>query len=227
MATLFGIFAGNASAVEFKMLNSSGVWTGTSGGDNVTGIGTNEVRWGGIILSQKSGLRFDGTGEKTFEVDENFQVGTLTHFNNNIGFNNSADSAELEIGLLLSELGEDKLFNFSFGIDETTNVEPCTYPSDTPCSDKISFPSAFPEESFSFMGENYTLKLLGFGDSADNFEEGFISQEGGTNSTFLFAQITEDPDGGGGTVIPEPMTILGSFAAIGIGGLIKKKNSKN
>ncbi len=82
-------------------------------------------------------------------------------------------------------------FNFNFGIDETTNAEPCPYPGSDACSDKIVFPDKFPSKTFSYQGQKYTLELVGFGSSPDSIKENFISEENSDNSVELFAKITE------------------------------------
>jgi len=61
-------------------LNSSvGIWTDVSGGSNINGIDTNEVRWGYSTGYGQSGLRFDAVGTQTFDENTEFLLGTLTH----------------------------------------------------------------------------------------------------------------------------------------------------
>jgi hypothetical protein len=193
VSAFFGLLTNSAQAqidptpIEsaFTLSSSSGIWTGTTGGgDTVTGIGTNEVRWGisaGTSVENKSGLRFDGVGSTNFDIDEIFAVGTLTHFNNPIPLGTDASAANLQVTLDFSTPTLDEAFNFSFGVDETPN----------PAPDVITFPSALPSESFSFEGQDYTLELIGFGDRSTNLDDEFISPENGSNTTQLFAQITE------------------------------------
>lgn len=183
--TVLTLSATSANAVDFSLSSSSGIWTGTNGGSNINGIGTNEVRWGSAITANgQSGLRFDGIGSLDFDIDQTINLGSLTHFNNEIVGFSAASGATLALGLELSTPTLSDSFTFAFDIDETTNTEPCSYPSDpgNPCSDRISFPASFPTESFSFDGSDYTVELLGFGDNASNITSGFISQEGGSNN---------------------------------------------
>jgi hypothetical protein len=217
-----------AYGADFSLSSSSGTWTGTSGGSDVNGIGTNEVRWGiPFGADGQSGLRFEGIGNLEFDIDETINLGTLTHFNNPTGGGTAASGATLELSLELSTPSLSDSFTFAFDINETPNSEPCSYPSDpgNPCSDQISFPASFPTESFSFNGANYTVELLGFGSNAGDITSGFISQEGESNTTDLFAQITLDPTStpepgpepnpGNPNKTPEPMT----FGGLGLIGL--------
>jgi hypothetical protein len=227
IAALLSLATVPAYGADFSLSSSSGTWTGTNGGSDVNGIGTNEVRWGIPVEADQSGLRFEGIGNLDFDIDETINLGTLTHFNNPIIGSSAASGATLELGLEFSTPSLSDSFTFAFDIDETPNSEPCSYPSDpgNPCSDRISFPASFPTESFSFNGDNYTVELLGFGSNAGDITSGFISQEGGSNTTDLFAQITLDPTStpepgpnpnpGNPTKTPEPMT----FSGLGLIGL--------
>jgi hypothetical protein len=230
ITALFSLATFPAYGSDFSLSSSSGIWTGTNGGSDINGIGTNEVRWGiGASADTQSGLRFEGIGNLDFDIDQTINLGTLTHFNNPVS--SAASGATLELGLEFSTPSLSDSFTFAFDIDETTNSEPCSYPSDpgNPCSDRISFPASFPTESFSFDGADYTVELLGFGSNAGNITSGFISQEGGSNTNDLFAQITLDPTStpepepepepepnpGNPAKTPEPMT----FGGLGLVGL--------
>ena len=52
---------------------TSGIWVDSD--DSPTGIGTNEIRWGGS--TPRSGYRFDGAGAQIFDFNEPFLIGTL------------------------------------------------------------------------------------------------------------------------------------------------------
>jgi hypothetical protein len=224
-SALLVLFAGSAQAVTFNLSGSSGSWTGTVGGSNIVGIGTNEVRWGVPANNSglQSGLGFNGVGSTNIELNEIFSVGTLTHFNNVVS--TAASAADLQLNLDFSTPDVNEPFNFTFAIDETPNGGICPYPSQTPCSDRITFPRALPSESFSFGGEDYTLNLVGFGNDPANFNDGFISEEGGSNAILLFARIVEAPvSPTNPTTTPEPM----SLAGLGMLGLylIGRRRSK-
>jgi hypothetical protein len=211
-------------AQAFTLSNSSGTWTGTNGGNTVNGRGTNQVRWGDDI--PQSGLQFDGVDSTNFEIDQTFKVGTLTHFNNPAP--NPASGATLNIDLNLSDPALNKTFGFNFGIDETTNKEPCKYPSPdgNPCADKIFFPSSLPSESFSFNGKNYTLQLVGFGSDPNSLIPDFFSQERDQNSTSIWAKIVEDTRKSDPTAkTPEPFAI-GGLGIVSVYLMMSRKKQK-
>ena len=130
--------------VAFKSV--TGVWTSVNGGRYITGVNTNEVRWGESTGFGKSGLRFDGSGLQSFNTGDTFYLGALTHFN--FPITDAADGATLKITLEFEKPGvsPNPEFSFYFHINETTNTFglrdcPSFQESNTPCDDKITFPS--------------------------------------------------------------------------------------
>ncbi len=98
-------------------------------GGNVEGIGSSKIIWGEPYdpygrpygSGKKSGLEFTGNNPVSFEVEQVFKLGTLTHFNYPVG-RPTATSAELEISLSFSDpLGLESDLDFSFAINETPN----------------------------------------------------------------------------------------------------------
>jgi len=221
----------SASADALTLASSSGTWGSTVGGIDVTkstvavgfGNGTeNQVRWGESLGSGQSGLGFTGVGLTNFGIDQIFEVGTLRHFNTPISGGTGADEVPLDIALSFSDPLIGQTFDFNFVIDETSNDPPCKYTSDpgNPCSDKISFSDAFSSSTFMIDGTKYTLELLGFHDTPTGTPVNeFISQEGDTNQTKLFAKITTSTE-----KVPEPTTMVG----LGLFGLylLGRRNQK-
>lgn len=211
----FFVFCGASQALTLDSV--SGTWIGASGSD-ITGLGTNEIRWGIPVGSEKSGLRFEGSAppSQTIVIDEAFSLGEITHFN--FATYGGADSAELEIALMFSDpvLSED--FNFSFEIENTPND-----PGPPESDDIITFPKAYSSESFAIAGELYTLKLLGFGETTEELLEEFRSPEDDSNSAYLWATVTSfeqvEP-------VPEPgtMALLG-LGLIGLGFTARRKGT--
>ncbi len=183
-----------ASASALTLTGSSATWSNPVGGayiqyDNVEE--ESQVRWGlAATFNGQSGLGFTGIRESELDFNQTFQLGTLRHFNNPIFGGTDASAVDLSLHLDLADLGV-KTFNFTLGIDETTNSGTCAYFSVVPCADKISWTSIFASETFFNDGIEYTLQLDGFRYTPEGELVGnFISQEGGTSEAYLFGQIT-------------------------------------
>ena len=182
--------------------------------------GKNQVRWGTPFPESglgdpndhenKSGLGFVGVGAMDVEVDEVFELGTLLHYNNPVKGSEAATAAALDVKLDLGDELGIKTFSFNFEIEETLNsgnVEDCTYESETPCADRISWSNDFASQTFTFGDQEYTVELLGFRESIESpLVEEFISQENGTSSANLYARLTVAPPSAD---VPEPASLLG------------------
>lgn len=193
----------NNSSDDYALTSVSGVWTSVSGGSNVIGTNTNEVRWGNSTGSGQSGLRFDGSGVQTFNTGSNFYLGALTHFNWPI--TNAANGAKLKITLQFSKpsISPNPDFSYDFVIDETTNNWPCSsgwQQSYTACDDKISFPTSYGSKSFTIDDKLYTLRIVGF---VNSYPSGspvsqFITEEQKNNTAYLVGTLSsvlvERPD---------------------------------
>lgn len=217
--------------------SADGDWSNPAGGlytdpvnfvDGVTVAYGNEsedqVRWGVGLPNEEvqSGLGFTGVVPDSdlsggpsieFDFDEPFQIGQLRHFNNVVRIP-TLSSVDLTIDLDFGDpAGLEGLFTFTLLVDETPNNEPGC------CDDIISFPTSFPDESIVIDDMLVTLELLGFGLTPGSIDDEFVSEEGGTNLTFLWGQITESPAG-----VPEPATLLllGS-GLLGLAGYGRKK----
>jgi len=216
VAVGLNLVATNAQALVLN--GTSGTFANAIGGTNVTYPGST-VLWGNNIGNGQSGLGFNGVGSlNPVPIDTSFLVGTLAHFNNAIGSGSAASAVDLGINLDIASLGVTT-FNFTFNIDETPNVSgTCVYVSVTPCSDSITWANAFAPQSFSNGGIDYTLQLLGF----DGGVTQFISQEGGTSSAGLYAQITQVPI----EEVPTPAAILPVLMGM-FGAASRKKNQED
>lgn len=163
------------SAADYTLSSSSGIWTATDGGSSITGLNSNEVRWGtpADFGGSKSGLRFDGTGVQAFNEGDTFLIGELTHLNWPIYSGGAPDGATMQVTLVFSSptVNPNPVFTFDFDVLETPNeddVDECDddiQQSGTPCDDRITFPTSYGEESFTINDKLYTLKISGFVDT--------------------------------------------------------------
>jgi hypothetical protein len=215
-----------ATPVQIDLNGAQAEFISINGGTGHAGEGSNHITWGTPYApenptGQKSGLRFDGfSGTLNTTVDQAFDLGTLTHENFSVTAGTAAQGARLQFDFDIQgaqPVHQNHMFDLS--IDETNNEVPigqCEYQSDQyACADKISFPQMQGAQNFTLDGVNYTLSLLGFGDSPDNLMHDFITQERASSSTDLWGVITAAP-----MAVPEP-GVLGMFGLglLGIGVL--------
>lgn len=207
LTSAIALVGAGANAVTLN--SSSGTWSNPVGGSFIefqTVGEENQIRWGDPVTpGQPSGLGFTGVGATEVELENVFQIGTLRHFNNTIFGDTAASAVDLSLDLDFAEFGV-RSFDFSFEIDETPNVGICPYPSETLCSDRISFPVAFAPQSFDIDDVSYTLSLEGFSPAMDEaILSDFISDESQTSEALLFGKITAVANiGQPNTKVPEP-----------------------
>ena len=201
MATLLFTKQAVADTSTYELSSSSGVWSSVVGGDDtVTGVGTQEIRWGEAPYGgQKSGLHFNGVGTQSFNEGEVFLLGTLTHMNWPV-YPPTATGATLTITLQFNspDISPNPQFNFSLTIDETTNEDheyQCAdwhTPGNPPCDDMITFPNTYGSESFQIGDKLYTLHIVGFVDEYPNGDivQQFITREEADNVAYLVGTLS-------------------------------------
>lgn len=216
------LMAGGLTANTVDVNSSKGLWTGWTGGQNVSiingpGGDPTMLQWGANTAF--SSYVYDAVAPpEIVAVPTNtwFQLGTFTHNNFPIPSGTSITSAALQI-ILDMQVPSDgagggnnvtKLFNYTFNHDETPNAAPCAYPSDTACADKATITSAPGSQAFLIGNTWYTLQL-GFGTSPQNVIDNFVTQEGKANTASIYGKFTTE----GVPQVPEP----GSMLALGLG----------
>jgi PEP-CTERM motif len=227
---------GSASAVPITTTVVTSNWHDTVGlsGANISenvsfgridadpGDGFNQARWGqpsGSLTPGRSGLGFRSNAPVSGIVLETpFDLGDLRHYNWTIGGASAATESSLDISATFDIGGTIRgpfTFTSSLIIDETPNAGTCVYPSTTKCADKISFSDVAGGDTFNIGGVEYTLSILGFGDTPGSLKDFFVSQEGGTSDANLWAVITavDIPP----PPVPEPTPL--ALLALGLVGL--------
>jgi hypothetical protein len=218
-----------AITVPVQLDNPAADFSNAIGGTNVNysnGSPHSEVRWGTPQQQQQSGLGFTVfTSPLNTSTGTTFNLGELFHYNWPINAGTAATGVDLNFSFNITDpaLGPVN-FLFTLAIDETPNQLPCSYPSTTPCADKITFNSSTSTATFNIGTDKYTLYLMGFGDDADHITDRFITQEGGVNHTYLWAKIDlyQPPVG-----VPEPTVLLMmALGLLGIGGATAARRRK-
>lgn len=217
-ATLLSVTGAQSAPVSLDSL--SAVWISQTGGSNVTGIGTNEFRWGtSNDPLGNAGLRFDVMGTPApIEAGRIFRLGEFTHINS-VSRGAASTSATLRFTLGINGAVQD--FDFVFNINQTDNLVPLAQCgpfqlSGTACDDVITFPQALSGTVINFGGIDYNLLLHGFADLREGPQvDRFVTEERTINTTNLWAEITQRIQ-----VLPEPSALLiFTLGFLGMAGL--------
>jgi len=231
-----GALATDVRAAPFD-ITTSGIWTATlppqvGSPDTLTGIGTNEIRWGIPADGAKSGYRFDGLTVPTSFADldallaAQFEVGDFTHINFPIT-GGSITQATLQMTMTIQDTGVgggSQILNFSFNFthNETDNLTDqagtgsCPATGTTPipaagCPDVVGLQTVFSQEIVNIGGQELVLEVIGFVPEGQTDPTGsFVTSESANNVASLLVRLRAP--------IPEPATlgILGlGLAALG------------
>ena len=72
-------------------------------------------------------------------------------------------------------------------------------------------------DTFTIGGIVYTLTLIGFGNTSTTLQDSFLSEEGGTTDTFLWARITAVDTPPNPTPEPAPLALLALGLSVWVG----------
>jgi hypothetical protein len=210
------LWAGVAQASQIKITSIQSSWSvqsmvdTTGGNGNLTGDGTNEIRWGTPFPrynGQKSGFRFQQNAQGTTQNSGSlFNVGVFTHMNRVIYQNQYLDRAQLNMSVTADFGGESRTFvtSYMFSLWETPNyANPCangepngvsssgrrqsggSFLNSSGCADRVQLlknPSLM--DTFVVNGLTYQFELFGFDSGSE-----FWTIENLENDTWLKARF--------------------------------------
>ena len=208
---------GHAFSIDVDVVDAS--WVNVrGGGGNLTGEGTNWIRWGNGTRSggyQQSGYRFDSNGyvPLTVESSESFKLGKFTHDNFPVT-GDSIRGAELLISATLSingqTLGSDP-HDFRFRHFESPNQ--CR-PQANCSRDGVRLKARDTSNEFVFNGVAITMSVLGFIDEFGSVRSVLRTYENRSNSAELLAVFNT-------RIISGPTTLPGiSLTEPGLAGIL-------
>lgn len=213
-----------AISCAVDITNISGIWTSTTGGQNVTGVGTNQINWGGSsqTTAQKSGYNFTPS-PNLFDIQPgtDFVLGTFTHINKVIPSSRDAiTQAVLSVTLSIPNVINNLTLSYLFHHNETPNLAGhCPAGSVSVCDDIVTATSnPVVTKDFTLNGQLYTLTIKGFEVNGQTFTQ-FLTQENMNNTALLIADLTL-------VNVPEPATYLVLGSTLGLVLFLKKRQLK-
>jgi hypothetical protein len=211
------------ATITVSVTDVTGEWVSAAPNSTpVNGLNTNVISWGQSTGSGQSAYEFDGATGGPYDVDQIFNAGTFTHFNNNIN-GDSITGAQLQVefkGTVADGASSnfDLISTFDFAHLETPNsANPCadggTVGSGVDvngCADRVTFavnPGA--TDSVTIDGEEYVLTLMGFLVGGNPASE-FWTVEGANNTATLEGVLTKRTN-----IVPIPAALPIMAAALG------------
>lgn len=212
------LMVGSALHSQISVTDIDAEWTSVTGGVNVTGLGTSEIRWG-ITNGQQSGYIFQPAPVVfPVTVDTPFSLGTFTH--NNFPIRSSGiTGATLTTDFTF--LIEGNVVQASMVYDFLHNETPNNGPGNC-CNDIVTaVNNTVFSDTFVINGSEYQLFIEGFQVGNGDVLDFFSTVEGQSNSANLVAEVKLAPE----VPIPEPSTylLLASMLAL---ALFARRRSK-
>jgi hypothetical protein len=231
-----------AQAAQIKITSIESSWSVknivdlTGGNGNLTGNGTNEIRWGNSFPGHtgRSGFRFQDTAEgSTQNANTLFNVGVFTHMNRVIYQNQYMERAQLNMQVKAMFDGVERTFvtSYMFSLWETPNyANPCangqqnglnsrgaprsggSFLNQNGCADRVQLlKNDALTDKFVINGLTYQFELFGFDSGAQ-----FWTIEDLDNTTWLKARFNVS---GFPPAPPPPVVPLPAAAWLLLGGL--------
>lgn len=216
--------AGSAQAILFQG-SASGSWIDPNTTENVV-VDNNDmngaatIRWGEAFFVDDTPSQFsfngqgsDGDAGWMATLATPFLIGDFTYQNSvTLTQDTEFTGVDLSISLSISNpIGLTQLSTFDFNVTNTPNLTG----DDVLDGDIVTVVNSTSPESFSYLGNDYVLQLLGFSsDNGTTIRNDFSSPENGIAQAGIFAEITTL-----GAVVPEPSSF--ALLAMGLIGLFR------
>jgi PEP-CTERM motif len=201
-----------ANASPLNITDITGGWQDAVGGpltllDNESGQSIDRIRWGAAPDWDPEGSGYDFTPSSDLiglTVGSPFVLGTFTHHNRTIPLGTQISSVGYALQFQTNGTPGALGTTLQFFHDETPNVGEC--PAGTIgdlCADIVTIGAASLGSVITVGADVYTFTLLGFSPDGVSFSSQYLSQELGSNSTQLYAVLSQQP-----VATPEPATLM-------------------